>query len=326
MSEALDVKDRRILSTLSLNARQSLSEIGRKVGLSQEVVNYRLRRLIKKDIIACFRAEIDFSKLGYKTYRLYIRLEGADSEKEAEIFEYLANRKGATWVAACEGKYNLIFRFIVKDEFELNSILGEIYSKFSKYIRERDLTIPIGWQFYPAESGAYEISNRRFKKPVDVGIAKFDERDVEILNVVGENARTSATEIAGKLGMTPNGVKHRVRRLEREGVIAGYQMVADRTKLGIYHYKILFSFQRINEERVGRFIRYCEENPNLVFLVQAIGAWDIDVDLDYANTLEMHNAVLNLSSSFKNLIRNYETLSIFKSSYSNPLKKEKGGS
>ncbi len=321
MFQTLDVKDRRILSALSLDARQSLSRIGRKVGLSQEVVNYRLRRLIQKGIIACFRTEIDYSKLGYKTYRLYIRLEGADAKKEVDIFKYLTNRKGATWIAACEGKYNLIFRFIAKDEFELNSMLGELYSKFSKYIRERDLTIPISWQFYPAESGSYETSNRSFRKPEELETARFDKRDIEILDVLGTDARASATDMAKKLGMTPNGVKHRVRRLEKDGVIAGYHMVADRTTLGMYHYKILFSFQRMSEEKVKRFIKYCESNPNLVFLVQAIGAWDIDVDLDYRNTVEMHNAVLNLSSSFNDIIRNYETLSIFKSCYSNPLKK-----
>ena len=43
----LDLKDKRILKELFVNARMPYSTIGKKVGLSKEVVHYRVNRLMK---------------------------------------------------------------------------------------------------------------------------------------------------------------------------------------------------------------------------------------------------------------------------------------
>ena len=40
----LDLKDRKILYELDLNCRQSNAQIGKKVGLSRKVVDYRIKR------------------------------------------------------------------------------------------------------------------------------------------------------------------------------------------------------------------------------------------------------------------------------------------
>ncbi|MEW6328578.1 MAG: winged helix-turn-helix transcriptional regulator [Candidatus Micrarchaeota archaeon] len=319
----MSVKDRRILRALSGNARQSLSSVGRAAGLSEELVNYRLRNLIEKGVIQHFRAEIDFSKLGYRDFRLYIKLQGASARKENEIFNYLKNSRGATWLAVCEGEYNFVFRFVVKDEFELNDFLNALYARFSRYIRDRRVIISVGWQFYPGESGVYEIGARRYEKPKRSKPVEVDDIDMRLLEMLAEDARAPSARLAGELGLTPNAVRYRMKRLESEGVIKGYQMVADRSKIGMYHYKVLLLFQRASEEKIEKFVRFCESLPNLVFLVQLIGAWDMDVDFDFRNAEELHGAMLELGSRFGDLIRNYETLSVVKSTYCNPLKIER---
>ena len=49
--EKLDLKDRKILYHLDLNCRQSNAQIGKKVGLSKQVVDYRIRRMEDERII-----------------------------------------------------------------------------------------------------------------------------------------------------------------------------------------------------------------------------------------------------------------------------------
>ena len=71
----LDLKDRKILYELDLGARQSLSSIGRKVGLSKEVVNYRINRLTELGIIKGFYARIDSSRVGLVIFRTFIKLQ-----------------------------------------------------------------------------------------------------------------------------------------------------------------------------------------------------------------------------------------------------------
>jgi len=47
----IDLKDRKILYHLDLNCRQSNAQIGKKVRLSKEVVNYRIKRMEEEGII-----------------------------------------------------------------------------------------------------------------------------------------------------------------------------------------------------------------------------------------------------------------------------------
>ena len=74
-----------ILYQLELNARQPNSEIAKKVGLSKEVVNYRIKRLENERVIKSYYAIIDLSKLGYINFRVYLKLIDATPKKEKEI-------------------------------------------------------------------------------------------------------------------------------------------------------------------------------------------------------------------------------------------------
>ncbi|MBU4242067.1 MAG: winged helix-turn-helix transcriptional regulator [Nanoarchaeota archaeon] len=58
----LDFKDKKILYNLDLNSRATLNEIAKKVKLSKQVVDYRLKNLLKNKIIKEFYTVINFSK------------------------------------------------------------------------------------------------------------------------------------------------------------------------------------------------------------------------------------------------------------------------
>ncbi len=63
----IDLKDRKILYQLDLNSRQSLTQIGKNVGLKKDVVSYRIKRLqdegvIKDLLYSCYRIHLQFSK------------------------------------------------------------------------------------------------------------------------------------------------------------------------------------------------------------------------------------------------------------------------
>jgi Lrp/AsnC family leucine-responsive transcriptional regulator len=61
----LDATNRRLLAELQADARLSLAELGRRVGMSSPAVAERLKRLEREGIISAYRAEVDPRKLGY---------------------------------------------------------------------------------------------------------------------------------------------------------------------------------------------------------------------------------------------------------------------
>jgi Lrp/AsnC family leucine-responsive transcriptional regulator len=64
-TQALDATNLRLLAELSADARVSLAELGRRVGLSPPAVAERLTRLERDGVIAGYRAELDPRALGY---------------------------------------------------------------------------------------------------------------------------------------------------------------------------------------------------------------------------------------------------------------------
>src|SRR4051795_11013355 len=61
----LDPTNLRLLEELQADARASIAELGRRVGLSSPAVAERLRRLEQEQVITGYRAEVDPRKLGY---------------------------------------------------------------------------------------------------------------------------------------------------------------------------------------------------------------------------------------------------------------------
>lgn len=70
----IDQTDWNLILELEKDARQSFSELGRKVGLSQPATAERVRALESAGIIRSYRVEVDRAKLGY-AIEAFIRME-----------------------------------------------------------------------------------------------------------------------------------------------------------------------------------------------------------------------------------------------------------
>ena len=83
---SLDEVNRRLLAELQDDARLSLAELGRRVGLSSPAVAERLDRLQSAGVIQRFRTEIDPRALGYQLgVVVRIRPAARQLEKIAEL-------------------------------------------------------------------------------------------------------------------------------------------------------------------------------------------------------------------------------------------------
>lgn len=60
----------------------------------------------------------------------------------------------------------------------------------------------------------------------------LDEIDVTLLRLLSVNARMSQRQLAKEVGMSPPAVGDRIARMERAGIIRGYQADIDRSRIG----------------------------------------------------------------------------------------------
>jgi Lrp/AsnC family leucine-responsive transcriptional regulator len=75
----------------------------------------------------------------------------------------------------------------------------------------------------------------------------LDDISLQIIKILQEKARVPNSEVARQVGMVPSGVLERVRKLEKQGIIDGYEV-------------------RLNPERFGRSL------VGFVFVTTAPGA------------------------------------------------------
>jgi Lrp/AsnC family transcriptional regulator for asnA, asnC and gidA len=66
----------------------------------------------------------------------------------------------------------------------------------------------------------------------DTSNYQIDNIDLQILELLGQNARTAYTEIAEKLLVSPGTVHVRMRKMETAGIVRGTEIVVDLNKLG----------------------------------------------------------------------------------------------
>jgi Lrp/AsnC family transcriptional regulator, leucine-responsive regulatory protein len=62
----------------------------------------------------------------------------------------------------------------------------------------------------------------------------LDERDLDILAALQEDARATYSEVGRRVGLSASAVHERVRKLERTGAIRGYRAIVDPEALGLF--------------------------------------------------------------------------------------------
>lgn len=311
----LDVKDRKILYQLDLNSRQANSEIAKKVGLSKQVVGFRIKRLIQEKLITSFHSVIDISKLGFTIHKNFLRLQNLDPDKEKELLSYLQNHPNVVWVASCDGKYDLAFGTWAKDMLFLDKTLKELDRHFGEFISEQQISTIIRGEYFLRD---YLISKKlpsalrqSFFGSVPEQI-KMDRLDWQILQELAKSSRQTAVEIANTIKLSADAVSDRIRRFERFGVIKHYNIVPNESVFPYFHYRVLLGLKNLSEEKENSLTEFCRINPNIVYIVKALGPWEFEIDLEVESVEQFRSIMMELKSEFKDIIKDYSALQIYR--------------
>src|SRR3989344_8480673 len=103
MVRKLDKVDRKILLELDTNARATYQQIGKKLGIGKNNVQYRIKRLQEDKVIKKFVTQFSIGKLGLFLGKIYMQLSGLNQKTEHELYNHLLKDKRISWVAKSEG-------------------------------------------------------------------------------------------------------------------------------------------------------------------------------------------------------------------------------
>lgn len=307
--EKLDLKDRKILYELDLHSRQSFRSIGRKVGLSKDVIASRVKKLQEKGIIKFISAEIDWDKLGYSYPRYYYKLQFITPEIKKEIIDCYTNYKHVRTVSSNHGSNDLCVIYSVKNLSEFYNTWGETYlNKYRDYFAKQLFSIITLVKLYKS-TFLIEVNksknSERFKynfggsgKRVEI-----DNFDLQLLQLIATNARMPMVEIVKKMNSTAKTINNRIKNLIKQGVIQGFSICIDYSKIGYHYFKADVVLK--DPKKLPDLIKIIEKNPNLITIQKAIGYVDVEFSFILKNADQLLKIMEELSTKLPNVIKDY---------------------
>ena len=303
----LDVKDKKILYFLEQDSRQSMRNIGKKVGLSKDVVSNRIKNLEENGVIYNYYTVVNTFKLGFNVLRFYIKLQFVTSDIKKEIIDCFLENKYTNVVCSIEGSYDLVIIFSMKDVNEIYQFWEKTLDRFRDYIDSYNFSLYYKEQLYDRRFllGDEKSQNQRIKMVISSSKERIDidRLDYDILSIIAPNSRVPTIEIAKRLKSTTSIVHYRIKKLLDLGIIMGYRISIDCSKIGLKMMKCDLILRDRNSS--NKIMNYMEKNPYLRGKDTSIGNADLELTFTLNNISSLHSIIQDLSNKYPGVIRNY---------------------
>lgn len=305
----IDLKDRKILYHLDLDARQSLTQIGKKVGLKKDVVSYRIKRMQDEGIIKNFWTAINTFKLGYHVYRIYINYQYiVRPDVKNEIIQHFVNYKNSWAVLSVQGPVDLDAVLWVKDVYEFYQFWDKTLEKYEDYFEKYSVSFYIQTVDYKKSYlllDEYEESDREMYKITCGGKpVEIDKVDYQLLNGLAVNARTPLIELAEKLGCSSQTVNYRIKSLTKKGVIKAFRVNIDYSKLGLQNFAVDIYLKEYKQRKA--IINYVKSNLHMFCMNVTVGWADLGFEFAIENLDKLIKIMEDIDSKFPGAIRKHD--------------------
>ncbi|MBN2142818.1 winged helix-turn-helix transcriptional regulator [Candidatus Woesearchaeota archaeon] len=299
----LDKKDLGILRELDFDARMSISSLAKKVRVSKEVANYRLKKLIDQKIIEGFVPVIDPFAFGYQMYGLHLRLRNANSEIRKELRDWVQAQGNAFRLLTLGGAWHYFISFFAKDPLDFNNMYETLVAKFASHIQKKSVSIIVEMEQWPYNL-LYTNPVPKHIKIGEIGSVKLDETDKQLLDLLSRNARASLVELGQKMKLTANAVKYRIKALEQKKVIKGYRMILDHEyfKLSRYSVTLRLSDMAKRKEVMGLL----SARKEVLYTFKLIGGGDVRFEMLCESPIRLYALIDEINALRPGIVADFD--------------------
>lgn len=308
---SLDSTDFKILEQLDLNPKLPATQLAKKLRLSQQVVDYRIKKLIEEKIISSFSTIINLSKLGYEQYKLLFTLANVDEQTKQKIIGYLKSHKQVYWSAIIGGKWDLFVAVFVKNYEELERFLDDLFNKFPKALKDYEALYSIEREFHKHKF----LHKSVYENFIKLNLASAekllpDNLDLNILHSIKSNCRLSSLEIGRKTNVTYKTIQNRTKLLEQNNIIAGYRLFLNSQSFGYKPYLLLISFQSYGRDVEKKLFSYARTHKSITQSTKLFGRWSVLFHIRVKDEKELQGIIIEMRNTYP-IIGDYEIIPIF---------------
>ncbi len=298
----LDNRDIKILNVIADNARLPYSKIAKLTKISKDSVKARIDNLIKERIIMSFSPFIDYNKLGYHLFQVYIKLDTSLKNEERFLKNSINNGFVVTFTKLI-GKCDFTLQVLARDVFHEYEILNNILKGFRGDITDiRVLTTrDIHKYTMLVEKSPQTLSKIIQNKPKND--YKIDEIDLVILKILSLNARDSLLNISKKAKISPELARYRINNLIKRGVINGFYTKINKFKFGLTMHAFLLD---INTPINKGDIQFFHSMNNIFYSKSCLGNWNLVISFYAKDNYELFDTIYKIRNHFEQRLNRYD--------------------
>jgi Lrp/AsnC family transcriptional regulator, leucine-responsive regulatory protein len=309
----LDIKDRKIIAELDLDARMPISKLAKKVGLSRQNTKYRFERLIRKEILFGAKAVFDTGKINYAWYRVLIRFTNVDNEEKEKLIQYIINKNNVIWLGEVGGKWDIAVNFVSKNNYEFDNFFQTLNEEYSSYIEEYMILPYVDLSDYPRRYIFDNNQDKKFHHSFQYNPEiKLDSLDYKIIEKISEDSLVSNLELGKELSVSPNTIKNRINIMKKNKLLLGFRLFVNPRVVGYSSHFLFLETNHNDKFQEQKLLDYLDALPEIIFLVKHLSNWRIALEIETENEIKFQNILVEIRSKFSNIIKNIETMPIFK--------------
>ncbi|MCX6778347.1 MAG: AsnC family transcriptional regulator [Candidatus Micrarchaeota archaeon] len=311
--ELLDLRDKKMLRELDMNAKMSRKVLARRLRLSKQAVLYRIGKMQERGLLLGAITIFDSAVVGKRWFRVVLQTKSMNKDEKLAFIEFFGKHPNIVWLGEVGGNWDYVINFMADDQFAFNEIFEQILSKWGHFIQKYEVLTYINIR---DQERAYLLPDYKKKRQFMLHEmrynreVKLDDLDRRIIGILSKDAWKSALEIGNSLGVSYKTVQNRIRALEQNGVILGYRLIVHPRKLGYESYMLFLGIHVYRPELEKKLYEFLD-HPNVTFLVKHLGTWRIGMEVEVSSAREFQDFLIELRSRFGDIISAYETFPIF---------------
>lgn len=307
----MDKTNLNIINQLDENAKKSTAHIGRDIRISQQVVDYRIKKLIENKIINQFSTIINPFALDYKIFYIGLIFNKSSTKIKEDLFDYLEKTGNIIEATIAGSSFDVTLTLSTKTYSELEIFLDELFLKFPKVFED--------YEIYPVTKIIYhpynylDSNNDEFKYTIEEKeTVKLDQTDYNILHQIKDSARSSNLNIGSKIGVSYKTVKHRIQIMTEKGIILGPKLFIHPQKLNYESFRVMLSLKSFSKKEDLSLEQYILQHKNITTIMKIIGGiWTYVLTIDAKNSEKLQEILINIRNKYSQ-IDDFKTLTIFK--------------
>jgi DNA-binding Lrp family transcriptional regulator len=294
------------------NAREKLKSISSVLHKSPQRLKYTLKMMEKEGILYSPHCVFDYSYFGLVMFRVYFKGGYIDEKDKGAIIERLAENPYVVSIYELSGEFDLAIEIASKNPSRFNKELKNVADVIPT-LNNYKVLLNIVTHLYPKKYLMREIDDLNVQEQeIIVGgdreVQSFTEDEMKLMRSLLHSPKKRMTRLAKDSGMNVKTAMNLIAKLRERKIIRGFKYLVANDKLGISRFRLFLRLHNMSKERDSQLLSFMMKTQEIVSVNKTVGDWDMEVDIESADSSRIRLIISELRQEFKDVIASFNLI------------------